>query len=288
MSTAAEATTRKARPVRERSWPTYLALTLLAVFFLFPLVMMLASAFKQDAAILPDSNSLKAFIPNPFDGTNFQDAADRADMWILARNSAIISIVTVIAGLAVNSTFGYALARLPFKMSKPLLLGVIALTIIPFQAVAIPLLFLVSELGWRDTLYVQMLPFIASPLFTYLFYSFFLAIPTEIEEAARIDGCGPVRTFWQVVLPLAKPAFATVGILQFLQIWGEYLWPVLVTTDSSVRPLPVGIAVFYTQPPISWGDIMAYATLTVVPMIVVFILFQRWFIQSVARSGLKG
>ena len=112
MSTAAEATTRKARPVRERSWPTYLALTLLAVFFLFPLVMMLASAFKQDAAILPDSNSLKAFIPNPFDGTNFQDAADRADMWILARNSAIISIVCIrIAGIRIAGQWASRVCR---------------------------------------------------------------------------------------------------------------------------------------------------------------------------------
>ncbi len=97
-----------------------------------------------------------------------------------------------------------------------------------------------------------------------------------------------MRTFLQVVLPLAKPAFATVGILHFLQIWGELLWPVLVTTDESVRPLPLGMSVFRTQPPIQWGDIMAYATMTSIPLLIVFFLFQRWFIQSVARSGLKG
>ncbi len=279
---------RAARAAHERTWPTYLAMILLAFFFLTPLVIMLVGAFKKDGSVVADGDSLRAFVPNPFDGTNFGNAADRADMWVLFRNSAIISVITVAVGLVVNSAFGYALARLPFKLSKPLLLGVIALTIIPFQAVAIPLLYSVSKLGWTDTLYVQILPFIASPLFTYLFYSFFLAVPKELEEAARIDGCGPVRTFFKVVLPLAKPAFATVGILHFLQIWGEYLWPVLVTTDSSVRPLPVGIAIFRTQQPISWGDIMAYATMTTLPLLVVFILFQRWFIQSVARSGLKG
>jgi multiple sugar transport system permease protein len=261
---------------------------LLAIFFVTPLVIMVIGAFKQDQSVVSDGDSLRAFLPSPFEGGNFADAADRADMWILFRNSAIISLVTVAVGLVVNSAFGYALARLPFTLSKPLLLGVIALTIIPFQAVAIPLLYLVSKASLTNTLAVQILPFIASPLFTYLFYSFFLAVPKELEEAARIDGCGPIRTFWKVVLPLAKPAFATVGILHFLQIWGEYLWPVLVTDDSSVRPLSVGIAVFRTQPPISWGDIMAYATLTTLPLLVIFILFQRWFIQSVARSGLKG
>lgn len=276
------------RKIGQRRWTTYLALTVLGIFFLFPLIFMIVGAFKTDAAVLGDGDSLKAFVPSPFDGGNFGDAIDRANWLTLFRNSLIISVVTVSVGLVVNSMMGYALARLPFKLSKPMLLGVIALTIIPFQAVAIPLLFMVSELGWRDTLFVQILPFIAWPLFIYLFYTFFLAVPKELEEAARIDGAGPVRTFLQVVLPLAKPAFATVGILHFLQIWGELLWPVLVTTDESVRPLPLGASIFRTQPPVQWGDIMAYAALTTVPLLIVFLLFQRWFIQSVARSGLKG
>lgn len=276
------------RRITERRWPRYTALTALAAFFLFPLLFMFAGAFKPDNTVLADGDTLRAFWPFPFSFENFGDAIDRASFPTLFQNSVIISVVTVALGLVVNSMAGYALARLPFRLGKGFLLGVIALTIIPFQAVAIPLLFMVSEWGWRDTLYVQILPFIAQPLFIYLFYSFFLAIPKELEEAARIDGCGPVRTFLQVVLPLAKPAFATVGILHFLQIWGELLWPVLVTTDESVRPLPLGMSVFRTQPPIQWGDIMAYATMTSIPLLIVFFLFQRWFIQSVARSGLKG
>jgi len=279
---------RRERKLRERSWPTYLVLSLLSLFFLAPLAVMFVGAFKPDASVLADGDSLRAFVPRGFTGENFSQAWERASMGTLFRNSAIISLGTVALGLVVNSLMGYALARLPFRLGKALLVAVIALTIIPFQAVAIPLLFMVSELGWRDTLYVQMLPFIASPLFVYLFYSFFLAIPRELEEAARIDGCGPVRTFVRVVLPLSLPVFATVGIFHFLQIWGELLWPILVTTDESVRPLPLGMSVFRTQPPISWGDIMAYATLTTLPLLVIFLFFQRWFIQSVARSGLKG
>jgi multiple sugar transport system permease protein len=278
----------EAKTLKTRRWPVYIPLTLLSIFFLLPLVVMFVGAFKKDINVLADGDSLRAFFPNPFDGGNFGKANDRAGLGTLFRNSVIVSVVTVAIGLVVNSLMGYALARVPFKMSKAMLVGIIALTIVPFQAVAIPLLFIVSELGWTDTLYVQILPFIAQPLFVYLFYSFFLAVPKELEEAARIDGCGPVRTFVSVVLPLAKPAFATVGILHFLQIWGELLWPVLVTTEESVRPLPLGMSIFITQPPISWGDVMAYATLTTLPLFVAFIFFQRWFIQSVARSGLKG
>ena len=104
--------------------------------------------------------------------------------------------------------------------------------IIPLEAVAIPLLFMVSELGWRNTYHVQILPFVANPLFMYLFYTFFLGIPTELEEAAKIDGAGPITTFLRVVAPLAKPVYATVGILSFLFIWGQLLWPVLVTSGN--------------------------------------------------------
>ena len=103
-----------------------------------------------------------------------------------------------------------------------------------------------------------------------------------------MDGAGPVRTFTRVVVPLARPVYATVAILSFLASWGELLWPVLVTRGSGVRPLPVGIAVFQTLPPIRWGDVMAFATMTTLPLLVLFLLFQRAFIQGVSRTGLKG
>lgn len=174
--------------ITERRWPRYTALTVLAAFFLFPLLFMFAGAFKPDNTVLADGDTLRAFWPFPFSFENFGDAIDRASFPTLFQNSVIISVVTVALGLVVNSMAGYALARLPFKLGKGFLLGVIALTIIPFQAVAIPLLFMVSEWGWRDTLYVQILPFIAQPLFIYLFYSFFLAIPKSSRRRPASTG----------------------------------------------------------------------------------------------------
>jgi multiple sugar transport system permease protein len=280
------------RPTRtslvRAKWPKYLLLTLLAVFFLFPVMFMVVGAFKPDNLVLSEGNSLKAFWPSGFNLDNFADAFDRATFGRLFVNSTIIAVFVVGLGLIVNSLVGYSIARLPFPGARFLLLVVIALTIIPLEAVAIPLLFMVSELGWRNTYHVQILPFVANPLFIYLFYTFFLGIPTELEEAAKIDGAGPVTTFVRVVAPLAKPVYATVGILSFLFIWGQLLWPVLVTSGTDVRPLPQGISVFTAQPPISWGDIMAFAFMMTLPLLIVFIVFQRWFVQSVARSGLKG
>lgn len=269
-------------------WLLYVALVVLAVFFAFPVLMMVVGAFKPDDKVLGDAGSWRAFVPLELTLSNFGDAWRRANVGRLLANSVIISTVVVAAGLVVNSLAGYALSRLRFRGRSALLAVIVALTIIPLEAVAVPLLFMVNSWGWRDTYQVQILPFVANPLFIYLFYTFFLDIPREVEEAALIDGAGPVRTFVTVVAPLAKPAYATVGILSFLAIWGQLLWPVLTTSGDTVRPLPLGMSVFVTQPPISWGDIMAMALIMSAPLMIVFFVFQRWFVQSVARSGLKG
>jgi multiple sugar transport system permease protein len=267
----------------------YIAMVLLAAFFLFPLIYMYVSSFKPDNLVLADSDSINAFIPSPNVGLeNYRDAIDRASVFRSFFNSVIISGSIVLLGLVVNSLFGYALARLRFKGKRVLIAAIIALIIIPFEALAVPLLFMSAQFGILDTYIVQILPFIANPLFVYLFYTFFLNIPVSLEEAARVDGAGPVTTFIRVVAPLAKPAYATMAILGFLFSWGQFLWPVMVTRGIEVRPLPLGIGTFKTTPPVQWGDIMAYAALMTLPLLIIFLIFQRYFVQGVASSGVKG
>ncbi|MGD8683747.1 MAG: carbohydrate ABC transporter permease [Chloroflexota bacterium] len=272
-----------------RSVIAYGVLIILALFFLFPIAFMVVGAFKEDTSVIADSGSLRAFIPDPFVGLeNFQQAAERGNFWISFRNSAIISGAIVFGGLVVNSLLGYALARIPFRGKGLLLAIVVALIIVPFETLAVPLLLIMAELRWTNTLHAQILPFLAQPLYIFLFYSFFLGIPRELEEAARIDGAGPVTLFARIAVPLAKPAYAAAGILIFLSSWGQYLWPVMITRTVEVRPLPMGIAEFKGLPPRDWGDIMAYAAMMVIPLLIVFILFQRQFVRGVATSGLKG
>ena len=270
-------------------WVFYAAMVVLAVFFLFPLVYMVSSSLKPDEQVLANSQSAEAFLPTPFAGLdNYGDAIDRADLARVFLNSVIISSLIVGLGLVVNSLFAYALARFRFIGRVVLLSVIVALIIIPFEALAVPLLFMGAEVGWLDTYQIQILPFIANPLFIFLFYTFFLSIPISLEEAAKIDGAGPVQVFTRIVVPLAKPAYATVAILGFLFSWGQFLWPSIVTRGTDVRPLPVGIGVFATTPPVSWGDIMAYTVLMTLPLLVIFLIFQRHFIQGVASSGVKG
>jgi len=165
---------------------------------------------------------------------------------------------------------------------------VLAVLVIPFEAIAIPLFYQLSWIGWRDDWLVQAIPFVANPLAIFLFYSFFLGLPRELEEAARVDGAGVLRTFFVIVIPNAKPAFASVAIVLFLFHWGMYLWPLLMTTSEAVRPLPLGIANFHTLPPLQWGDIMAFGVLMVLPVLILFVVFQRWFVRGVASTGVKG
>ena len=268
---------------------SYGVLILLAISFLFPIVFMIAGSFKADTSVIADSGSLKAFSPAPFVGVeNYQQAAERGNFWLSFRNSVIISAGIVFGGLLVNSLFGYALARVRFRGKGILLVMVVALIIVPFETLAVPLLLIMAELGWTNTLHAQILPFLAQPLYIFLFYSFFLGIPRELEEAARIDGAGAATLFFRIAAPLAKPAYAAAGILMFLASWGQYLWPVMITRSVEARPLPMGIAEFQGLPPRDWGDIMAYAAMMVIPLLIVFIVFQRQFVRGVATSGLKG
>ena len=282
-----KATTR--RSMGRNAWLTYLVMGFLGLFFLFPVAIMVIGSFKPDTTVITDQTSLRAFDARPFQGfDNYESAAETGNYLTSLRVSLIVSTVVVVGGLVVNSLFGYALARLRFGGQRILLGLVVALIIIPFEALAVPLLLMMSEIGWTNTIRAQYLPFIAQPLYIFLFYSFFKGLPTELEEAATIDGAGPYRTFWSVIFPLARPAYASAAILTFLYSWGQFLWPVMIARTEDVRPLPIGLTFFQGTPPFAWADLMAYATMMVLPVVIVFVIFQRHFIEGVASSGLKG
>lgn len=142
--------------------------------------------------------------------------------------------------------------------------------------------------SWLNSYHVQILPFIAEPFSIFLFYQFFISIPKDFDEAAYVDGAGPFRIYWQIMVPLSRPVFATVAILKFLQFWQFYMWPLMVTRGNEYQPLMVGMGYFQTQAPIKWGSIMGYAAMVTIPVLITFLLFQKWFVQSVSSSGVKG
>lgn len=273
----------------------YAVRLLLVLVFALPLVFMLVSSLKPDTQIFGDLDSIDAFLPvGDVSLNNYSAVFDRVPFWQFMMNSVVITFLTVVLGLIVNSMAAFALARLKFR-GQGILLGVILATlIVPFETLALPLLWWVNHLpyydgsiGWLDTYEVQIIPFIANAFSIYLFYTYFDSIPRELDEAAKVDGASWFTIYRRIVMPLSGPAIATVSILTFLPAWNQYLWPLMAVQSESLRPVLVGID-YFSQLTTNWGQIMAYASMITVPVLVMFIAFQRAFINSIASSGVKG
>lgn len=286
-------------PGRERSAGRtvlrYVVRLLLVLVFALPLLFMLVSSLKPDTQIFGDLDSIDAFLPvGDVSLDNYSAVFDRVPFWQFMMNSVLITVLTVVLGLIVNSMAAFALARLKFR-GQGILLGVILATlIVPFETLALPLLWWVNHLpyydgsiGWLDTYEVQIIPFVANAFSIYLFYTYFDSIPRELDEAAKVDGASWFTIYRRIVMPLSGPAVATVSILTFLPAWNQYLWPLMAVQSESLRPVLVGID-YFSQLTTNWGQIMAYASMITVPVLVMFIAFQRAFINSIASSGVKG
>lgn len=267
------------------------------LFFLFPLVFMFVSAFKGDEIqLLKDMGSLMAFVPHGnISAQNFSDVFTSTTFKKAFFNSVFTVSITVVVGVLVNSMLAYSLARFNFKGRNLILSIIVALIIIPFEAIAVPLLMLVNELpwfggarGWLDSYQVQIIPFIAHAFSIYLFYQFFIALPKDLEEAALMDGASRLRIYWSIVMPLSKPVIATVAVLQFLSRWGDLLWPVMAVRGDEFATLPLAMQTFFGQYPRHWGEVMAFAAMATLPTLTLFVVFQRWFVRSAISSGIKG
>ena len=262
-------------------------LGLLALLYLLPVLFMIIGSLLPDESVLHAMGSLRRLFESSISLQNYRDALFRANFLRALINSLLICSLIVLPGLLINSLAGYALSRMKWWGRSIVFYLVLSLLIIPFEAIAVPLFYQISLLGWRNTIIAQSLPFMANAFSIYLFYTFFLGMPRELEDAARIDGVGEFGIFFKVIVPNAKPAYASAAIITFLMHWGVYLWPLLVTSNELVRPLPLAIASFYTLPPLMWGDILAFGVMMVAPMIVVFFLLQTWILEGISRAGIK-
>jgi len=286
MTTAQKQRTRSRRLRATRS---YLVLTVIAAVYVAPAYYLVVGSFKPAADVL---SGLRGFVPEHLNLDNYRSVLDSLSsdstgyFWQFMANSILISAAVVAVGLVVNSMAAYSFARLKWRGRDKSFLVVVALVIVPFEAVAIPLLFMLNNM--RNSLLVQSLPFFANAFSIYLFYTFFLGLSKDIEEAARLDGLGSFGTFVRIAVPSAKPVFATVAILTFMTTWGQYLWPSLVVSDPDYRPLPLELSVFSGQMPVDWGEVLAFGVLLVLPVLTFFVSFQRFFVQSLASSAVKG
>ncbi|MER5210270.1 carbohydrate ABC transporter permease [Streptomyces sp. NPDC002838] len=274
----------------------------LALFFAFPIVFMLVSSFKPDEQIFGDLDGIKAFLPvGALSLDNYTGVFDRVPAIRFLLNSIGISVITVGLSIFINSLAAFALSRMRWRGKKIVLTAVIATLVVPFETYALPMVWWVNKLpwlqldggrlvvteGWLDTYQVQILPFVGNALFIFLFHQYFQSIPKELDEAAVLDGASWFGIYRRIVMPLSGPAIATVAILAFLPMWNQYLWPLMVVQSEELRPVMVGIDYFFQLNP-SWGEVMAYSSMITVPVLALFVAFQRAFVNSIASSGVKG
>lgn len=276
----------------------YLVLSWIALVFIFPIVFMVVSSLKPDLQLLQDARSLRAFLPvGDISLDNYRMAFERAPIAHFIFNSVLVTAVTLVLSLAVCSMAAFAFVFLEFPGRNAMLAVVIATFIVPFEAIAIPLLLVVNNLpwigaeglqiGWLNSYHVQIVPFIADALTIFLFVQYFRDLPKELVEAARIDGARYFQIYRRVILPLSGPVFATAAILKFLAMYNQYLWPVMVAQKEEYRPVMVGLQYFF-QLNIAWGEMMAYLTIITVPVLLFYLSLQRAFIASIASTGIKG
>jgi len=299
---AASVRSRRRRDPASGTVAGYLGRTVLALFFLFPIVFMFVSSLKPDDQIFSDLSSPRAFLPvGDISLHNYGEVFDTVPAWRFLANSIVVSLITVVLGILVNSLAAFALSRMQWRGRSFVLAAIIATLVVPFETFALPLLWWVNKLpwlvvqdgqllwsfGWLDSYQVQIIPFIANAFSVYLYYSYFSTIPTELDEAARVDGASWFRIYRSIIMPLSGPATATVAILTFLPAWNQFLWPLMAVQSENLRPVMVGVQYFF-QLNVAWGPMMAYSTLITIPVLVLFLSFQRAFIGSIASSGVKG
>jgi multiple sugar transport system permease protein len=279
----------RGRPVgrREpRAWPLYLVLTLGLVLLVAPFVWMVIGSFKppHDFLVAPPP-----IMPTDPTLTNYNNLFTALDFPRFFLNSTIVATSITVGNLVFCSMLGYALAKIQFRGRGMLFKLVLATLMVPGSVTVIPLFVLISLLGLPNTYPGLVLPFLAGPFGVFLMRQFMLGIPDELLDAGRVDGAGEWRIFWGIVMPLAKAALATLGILTFLASWNAFLWPLVAATDASMYTLPVALATFSRgQHQADYGLLMAGSVVIVLPVLVVFILLQRSFTQGIATTGLKG
>lgn len=266
----------------------YILLTLLAFLFLFPMVWMVVSAMKPEADVYGNLTSWQAFLPslNPANWFKpYQEILERFSIFTYLGNSIFYSTTFALGSILINAFAGYAFARIDFSGKKILFGFLLALLIIPAETVLIPQFTIVNALGLVNNRLAVIIPGLASIFNIYLFRNFFIAIPEEIVESARMDGANIIQTFFRIMLPMSKPAVATVGVLSFISSWNDYIWPLMVLTDTNKFSMQVAITTINTTQPVYINQVMAVLTISTIPLIIVYIVAQKYIVQGLGGSG---
>lgn len=275
--------------MKRRNGPLFwVGMGALTLVFIGPLLLVLLTAFKSASesrtvppTYFPSEPSLRAF-----DVLFFQDAASPVLRWFL--NSMAAATMHAALVLVVCSLAGYALARMEFRFKKAIFTIIILTLFVPGFIFLMPNFLLLDKLGWLDQIWALVVPGAAGAFGVFFMRQFFLGLPKELEESARLDGAGPFRTWWSIVLPNAKPALVTLGVLSYLANWNDFIWPIYVLFSPERLTLPAGLSRLQGAYTIDYPVVMAGAMLAAIPVLALYVFVQRYVIEGVASSGVKG
>jgi multiple sugar transport system permease protein len=262
---------------------SYVLLTLLAAVCLVPFVWMFLTALKPDAEVFN-----LAWLPSRPAWENFPRAFTYFPFARFLGNTIFVAVGGTTLHLLTSVLAAYAFARLRFRGRDALFLLYLGTLMIPQQVTIVPLFLMMRDIGWVDTFWALILPSAFHALGVFLLRQFFMSIPRELEESALIDGAGRLRILWRIILPLSKPALATLAVFTFIREWNSFLWPLIVTTSPEMRTLPVGLSLFNGQYGTEWHLLMAAATVTLLPTLLIFAIAQRYFVEGIALTGFGG
>ncbi len=263
----------------------FILLLILALLVLVPLIWMAFSAFKVEKEII---SWPPTFFPNSFTFENFVDVQNRINIMRYMLNSAIYAGGTTALAVFVNSMAGYAYAVYDFKGKRGAFLVTLATMMVPFQVIMVPLFLVVYQFGWYDTYWGLIIPRVAVAGSIFMMRAAFSGLPKEMMEAARIDGVSEYGIFFKIMLPNVKPAVITLIILSINGSWNDLLWPMIITSSTKMRTLANGLALFVGQNTIEYGAAFAGALISLIPMFLLYIFGQRYFVEGMTSGGVKG
>ncbi|ERH29605.1 carbohydrate ABC transporter permease [Alloscardovia omnicolens] len=268
-----------------RRIPIYIILSVISLIWVFPFLWMALGSLKTQREILAKPPRL---LPDHATLANFTKWFEQLNFSTYFTNSIIVAVITVLGNIIFCSMVGYALAKMQFR-GKNIVFGAVMVTLmVPSVATFVPLFVIIANLGLSNTYAALILPFLTQPVGVFLMRQFMTGIPDAVIEAARIDGAGELRIFFQIVLPQCAPAIATLSILTFLSSWNNFLWPLVAAQSDSMYTLPVALSLYSTgQNATNYSVLLAGAVLIITPILLLFIFLQRYFIEGVAMTGIK-
>ncbi|HYO39283.1 MAG TPA: carbohydrate ABC transporter permease [Nocardioidaceae bacterium] len=267
-----------------RTWVRVLVCAVVALVMIFPVYCMVVVALTPKAELFSSGSHLW---PTELTFANFSDLFSRFPLGVWFTNSVLVAAITTVLSVTVNLLAGYALAKVRFVGRSAVFLLVLSTMMIPTQAIMIPQFRMVSGLGLYGTFWAVILPSASTALGIFLARQFMLSVPDELLEAARVDGAGNLRIFVRIVLPLSKPLIAVMTLLAFMGQWNDFLWPLITLKDPALYTLPVAMRFLQGQFDQNYGGLMAMALMASLPLVVLFLTLQRFFVEGLSRSGIK-